>query len=274
MGNTCARGISSSRPRMIYDAQVQTTPLQQAPSAPVANQSPLDGLVPPPPRGAGPSRPLRPVESWDKVSRQRVHDMAHDLFKSTSPILYKLDMSVQQDVIKLLKQMLARVGGELIHGGADDLMQRKKEIEKRIKDAPARNPATQIETAENRSVLDDMQQLMYSIELTLEAAKADDPSLMELVPCPLLNSGLVNAASDMASLFKTDADKTVAGLLIQKFETRIQNIFGKILKGESVPRGVANAVAGSKNDPAVLIGKLLALVERYPDLGKPRTAPP
>ncbi|WP_159087962.1 hypothetical protein [Xanthomonas fragariae] len=183
-------------------------------------------------------------------------------------------MSVQQDVIKLLKQMLARVGGELIHGGADDLMQRKKEIEKRIKDAPARNPATQIETAENRSVLDDMQQLMYSIELTLEAAKADDPSLMELVPCPLLNSGLVNAASDMASLFKTDADKTVAGLLIQKFETRIQNIFGKILKGESVPRGVANAVAGSKNDPAVLIGKLLALVERYPDLGKPRTAPP
>ncbi|UKR52701.1 DIP1984 family protein [Xanthomonas fragariae] len=278
MGNTCARGISSSQARMSYDAQVQKKPVQQAPATPGANQSPLDGLAPRPHRGAGPSRPMRPVEKWDKDIRQSVRDMAHDFFQSNSPIFDKLDMRIKKDVIQMLKQMLGRVGGELKHGGRDDFMERIKQIQQRIDkqsgNAPALNPAAHIETADNLFELEQMQQLMCRIELALEEAKAGDPSPMELVPCPTLNRGLVNAASDMASLFKTRVDETGASPLTQEVETRIQNLLGNILKGESVPRGVANAVAELNNDPKVLLGKLLALVERFPDLGKLRTTPP
>lgn len=108
----------------------------------MADQSPLGGLPPRSPRGAGPSRPRTELQDWEKGIRQTVHDMAHKLFNLTSPILDELDESDQRNVVKVLGKMLNRVGGNSAAGGPDDFALHMQRIQDQVGSGPARRPSS------------------------------------------------------------------------------------------------------------------------------------
>ncbi|MCE4371107.1 hypothetical protein [Xanthomonas hortorum] len=115
-------------------------------------------------------------------------------------------------------------------------------------------------------MLKKMRKLVNSIDLALMAAKAGgDVLLTELVPSPVFNTAVVGTVSNMASGYETGFNPPP-----EELGMRIQNLVGNLYRGERVPRGMANAVAESKNDPVALFAKLRTLLEQYPALGKYR----
>lgn len=283
MGNCLRNNVSSTHAHVTYtqhEPTLQGTPQLPAPSAPLPNHSPLQGLQRRPPRSSTPSQPTpsRPTTSQPTRPQRsglenrillEMQGMAHTLLNAIAPTLNNEALhAVHTSAHKLLKRMSDCALGKSAVGGSDDIAEKIKRIQNRIAahyanpDAAA-PPVDGIEHYAGHHMFKQMRQLAADVDLEIQVAKAGgDTKFLQLEEGLILKQDVAAQVANMVSGIEETYDAPS-----EDHGRRIVNLLKNLTEMAPLPRGVLGTVRERREDPVALADALQTLVRRYPTLG-------